>query len=73
MPISLGTTPQHRFDQHEEQSLFPRLRASQDPAAHRALAHVQSLAAKVLNHRQLEEVGQEMAKRRGLAVPQSQR
>ena len=122
-----------RHTQDEEESLFPRLRESNNPAAHAALAQVQlleedhihadamhagakalcrrwldigplsatdlhrldkllrelqqmyarhiavedkelfPLAAQVLNYRQLEEVGQEMAKRRGLAVPQSQR
>jgi hemerythrin-like domain-containing protein len=120
-----------RHTQDEEESLFPRLRDSNDPAAHAALAQVQRLeedhrhadamhgevktlcrqwldsgplsaadvqrldellhglqqmyarhialedkelfplAAQVLNRRQLDEMGQEMAKRRGLAMPQS--
>jgi len=122
-----------RHTQDEEESLFPRLRASNDPNAHAALARMQSLeedhrhadtmhaevkqlcrrwletgplpvadshrlgqllgelqhiytrhlslednelfplAARVLNHQQLEEVGQEMARRRGLSMPGPQR
>src|SRR5690349_20427861 len=34
-----------RHTQDEEQSLFPRLRASNDPAAHAALARIEALEA----------------------------
>jgi hemerythrin-like domain-containing protein len=121
-----------RHTQDEEESLFPRMRASDDPDACSAIARVQvleadhrradaqhaavkdlcrrwldvgplpepdrqrlasllgdlrqmyaghialedtelfPLAARVLDRRQLDEIGREMARRRGLSVPQSQ-
>jgi hemerythrin-like domain-containing protein len=121
-----------RHTQDEEQSLFPRLRASDDPDAHAVLQRIESLevdhrhaeamheevnrlcrkwldagsleaeelrrlgellgglratyarhialedtelfplAARVLDRRQLAEVGREMARRRGVAFPEAQ-
>lgn len=42
-----------RHTQDEERSLFPRLRQSSDPAAHAALAQVESLEA---DHRQTDDM-----------------